>query len=121
MTVTKFEPFFFGPSIAFISSHGSVCFLCVEVKGPSQQFFIHVGTVPPLPGYYQYFREVLRMGYVYKLLILFYCDKVKFEKKINTNNNSNLYNKSFTFNVNLHAGSWNIFLSKALLIRMIFQ
>ena len=32
-------------------------FLCVKVETlrPSQQFFSHVGTEPPLPGYYQYF------------------------------------------------------------------
>ena len=27
----------------------------VEALRPSQQFFSHVGTEPPLPGYYQYF------------------------------------------------------------------
>ena len=27
----------------------------VEALHPSQQFFSHVGTKPPLPGYYQYF------------------------------------------------------------------
>ena len=26
----------------------------VEALRPSQQFFSHVGTEPPLPGYYQY-------------------------------------------------------------------
>ena len=33
------------------------CFLFVWVEAlrPSQQFFSHVGTEPPLPGYYQYF------------------------------------------------------------------
>ena len=30
-------------------------FVWVEVLRPSQQFFSHVGTEPPLPGYYQYF------------------------------------------------------------------
>ena len=30
-------------------------FVFVEAKHPSQQFFSHVGTEPPLPGYYQYF------------------------------------------------------------------
>ena len=29
-------------------------FVWVEALGPSQQFFSHVGTEPPLPGYYQY-------------------------------------------------------------------
>ena len=33
-------------------------FVCVEVKHPSQQFFSHVGTEPPLPGYYQDFWRV---------------------------------------------------------------
>ena len=33
-----------------------VClFVWVEALHPSQQFFSHVGTEPPLPGYYQYF------------------------------------------------------------------
>ena len=31
------------------------CFVWVEALRPSQQFFSHVGTEPPLPGYYQYF------------------------------------------------------------------
>ena len=30
-------------------------FVWVEALSPSQQFFSHVGTEPPLPGYYQYF------------------------------------------------------------------
>ena len=30
-------------------------FVWVEALRPSQQFFSHVGTEPPLPGYYQYF------------------------------------------------------------------
>ena len=30
-------------------------FVWVEALHPSQQFFSHVGTEPPLPGYYQYF------------------------------------------------------------------
>ena len=34
------------------------CFVCVEVKHPSQQFFSYVGTESQLPGYYQYFRGV---------------------------------------------------------------
>ena len=29
-------------------------FVWVEALCPSQQFFSHVGTEPPLPGYYQY-------------------------------------------------------------------
>ena len=33
-------------------------FVCVEAKRPRQQFFIPVGTEPPLPGYYHYFRGV---------------------------------------------------------------
>ena len=33
-------------------------FVCVEVQRPSQQFFSHVGSEPPLPGNYQYFRSV---------------------------------------------------------------
>ena len=33
-------------------------FVCVEALPPSQQFFSHVGTEPPLPGYYQYFGGV---------------------------------------------------------------
>ena len=33
-----------------------VClFVWVEALRPSQHFFSHVGTGPPLPGYYQYF------------------------------------------------------------------
>ena len=32
-----------------------VCFVWVEALRPSPQFFSHVGTDPPLPGYYQYF------------------------------------------------------------------
>ena len=33
-----------------------VClFVWVKALCPSQQFFSHVGTKPPLPGYYQYF------------------------------------------------------------------
>ena len=34
-----------------------VClFVCLfKALRPSQQFFSHVGTEPPLPGYYQYF------------------------------------------------------------------
>ena len=35
-----------------------ILFVCVETKRPSQQFFSHVGTVPLLPGYYQYFLPV---------------------------------------------------------------
>ena len=35
-----------------------LCFVCVEAKSPSQQFFSHVGTELLLPGYYQYFRGV---------------------------------------------------------------
>ena len=35
-----------------------VSFLCFEAKRPSQQFFSHVRTEPPLPVYYQYFRRV---------------------------------------------------------------
>ena len=27
----------------------------VQAQRPSKQFFSHVGTEPPLPGYYQYF------------------------------------------------------------------
>ena len=30
-------------------------FVCVNASRPRQQFFSHVGTEPPLPGYYQYF------------------------------------------------------------------
>ena len=33
-------------------------FVWVEALHPSQQLFSHVGTKPPLPGYYQYFLEV---------------------------------------------------------------
>ena len=34
----------------------TICFLVwVEALRPGQQFFSHVGTEPPLPGYYQYF------------------------------------------------------------------
>ena len=29
-----------------------------DFQPPGKQFFIHVGTEPPLPGYYQYFRGV---------------------------------------------------------------
>ena len=33
-----------------------VClFVLVEALRPSQRFFSHVETEPPLPGYYQYF------------------------------------------------------------------
>ena len=32
-----------------------VLFVWVEALPPSQQFFSHVETEPPLPGYYQYF------------------------------------------------------------------
>ena len=38
--------------------HNYITFLVlvwVEALRPSQQFFSHVGTEPPLPGYYQYF------------------------------------------------------------------
>ena len=31
-----------------------VCLFGFEALRPSQQFFSHVGTEPPLPGYYQY-------------------------------------------------------------------
>ena len=31
------------------------CFVWVEALRPNQQFFGHVGTEPPLPGYYQCF------------------------------------------------------------------
>ena len=27
----------------------------IDSKRPGEQFFSHVGTKPPLPGYYQYF------------------------------------------------------------------
>ena len=44
-------------SVCFITNF--VClFVCVEVERPSQQFFSHVGTEPPLSGYYQYFQGV---------------------------------------------------------------
>ena len=37
-------------------THNLFClFVWVEALRPSQQFFIHVGTEPPLPGYYRYF------------------------------------------------------------------
>ena len=40
-------------------THGKFRLFClfvwVEALRPSQQFFSHVGTEPPLPGYYQYF------------------------------------------------------------------
>ena len=32
-----------------------VLFVWFEALRPSQQFFSHVGTEQPLPGYYQYF------------------------------------------------------------------
>ena len=34
-------------------------FVCVEALSPSQQFFSHVGTEPTLPGFNQYFRELM--------------------------------------------------------------
>ena len=34
------------------------CFVWVDALRPSQHFFSHVGTEPPLPGYYKYFLEV---------------------------------------------------------------
>ena len=34
--------------------HGSLG----NLRCPGKQFFSHVGTEPPLPGYYQYFRGV---------------------------------------------------------------
>ena len=40
------------------SDNPTILFVCVEDLHPSQQFFSHVGTEPPLPGYYQYFRRV---------------------------------------------------------------
>ena len=33
-------------------------FVWVEALRPGQQFFSHVGTEPPLPGYYQYFQNL---------------------------------------------------------------
>ena len=33
-------------------------FFSADAECPSQQFFSHVGTEPPLPGSYQYFRGV---------------------------------------------------------------
>ena len=36
----------------------TLVFVCAEAYRPSQQCFSHVGTEPPLPGYYQYFRGV---------------------------------------------------------------
>ena len=38
-----------------LNSTGHEIFVWVETLHPSQQFFSHVGTEPPLPGYYQYF------------------------------------------------------------------
>ena len=50
-------------NLCYISpgSSGTICsqsvclFVCVDAYCPSQEFFSHIGTVPPLPGYYQYF------------------------------------------------------------------
>ena len=39
----------------FCSKHILFLFVSVEALRPNQQFFSHVGTEPPLPGYYQYF------------------------------------------------------------------
>ena len=42
--------------IAPCSVNNNNClFVCVEVSGPSQNFFSHVGTEPPLPVYHLYF------------------------------------------------------------------
>ena len=32
-----------------------VLFVWNETLRPNQQFFSHIGTAPPIPGYYQYF------------------------------------------------------------------
>ena len=32
-----------------------VCFVLILVLRPGKQFFSHVETEPPIPGYYQYF------------------------------------------------------------------
>ena len=46
----------FRPDIMDETVKSSLEFLVwVEALRPSQQFFIHVATEPPLPGYYQYF------------------------------------------------------------------
>ena len=39
----------------FKSVYRKFCFVWVDTFRPSQHFFSHVGTEPPLPGYYQYF------------------------------------------------------------------
>ena len=38
-----------------IDNSSAIGFVWVEVLRPSQQFFSHVETEPPLPVYYQYF------------------------------------------------------------------
>ena len=46
---------FFGDPLSMVVI---VClFVCVDAERPSQQFFSHVGTEPPLSGYNQYFSE----------------------------------------------------------------
>ena len=34
-------------------------FVCIEALGPSQRNFSHVGTEPMLPGYNQFYRELM--------------------------------------------------------------
>ena len=48
------------PSRYYDSNYSDeVWFGIVKASRPSKQLFIHVGTEPPLPGYYQYFSEVI--------------------------------------------------------------
>ena len=39
------------------SSDTTLCLFVLMLKRSSHKFFSHVGTEPPLPGYYQYFSE----------------------------------------------------------------
>ena len=41
--------------IEIILGQSFLVLVWVEALRPSQQLFSHVGTEPPLPGYYQYF------------------------------------------------------------------
>ena len=53
-------------------------FVWVEALHPSQKCFSHVGTEPPLPGYYQYFLRVF-FDYIQPTfqkvgrVVLFFC------------------------------------------------
>ena len=46
------------------------CFVLIVVLRPGKQFFSHVETEPPIPGYYQYFWGVNRENVILATFII---------------------------------------------------